>query len=118
MGGVTEEEVVGVWAVAADSENLNEVEELAVDVPHYGDRCADVDDVALAHEQLLGLGADGLDDGLGEELFLVEARDALVQVDGRCETRGGVSVGQSLTPAFSFLCRLTWEPGHGGRCCR
>lgn len=83
-GGVfTKEEVVCVWAVAANLEYLDEVEELAVDVADNCDGGADVDDIALAHEQFLGLGADGLDDRLGEEFLLVEARDALVQVDGR-----------------------------------
>lgn len=42
---------------------------------------AHVDDIALAHEQLLRLGAYGLNDGLGEELLLVEARYTFVQVD-------------------------------------
>lgn len=45
------------------------------------DWSAYVDDVALAHEQLLRLGAYGLDDGLGKELLFVEARYTFVQVD-------------------------------------
>ena len=54
-----------------------------MDVADDGDGRADVDDVALTHQQLLGLGADGLDDRLGEELLLVQARYAFVEVDGR-----------------------------------
>lgn len=42
-----------------------------------------VDNVALSHQQLFRLGANGLDDGLGEEFFFVQPRDALVQVDRR-----------------------------------
>jgi hypothetical protein len=75
-----------------------------VDVADDCDGGADVDDVALAHEELLGLCADGLDDGLGEELLLVQARDALVQVDGRWKTK------------VSIILRLgCWACG--GRCC-
>jgi hypothetical protein len=81
---VAEEEVVCVRAVAADPEYLDEVEELPVDVAHDGDGRGDVDDVALAHQQLLSLGAYRLDDGFREEFFLVEACYALVQVDRRC----------------------------------
>lgn len=70
-GGRTEKKVVCVWAPAADLENLNQVKELAVNVTDDGDGSADVDDIALAHQQLLGLGAYCLNDGLGQELFFV-----------------------------------------------
>lgn len=53
-----------------------------MDVPHHGDRCFDMHDIALLHEQLLCLGTDGLNDWLGQELLAVEPFDAFVQVDG------------------------------------
>ena len=43
-----------------------------------------VDDIALAHEQLLCLGAYRFNDRFGQELFLIQARDALVQIDRGC----------------------------------
>lgn len=58
-----------------------------MDVADNGDWSLDVHHVALAHEQLLCLGTYCLDDGLGEQFFLIEARDALVQVDGGYEGR-------------------------------
>ena len=63
-----------------------------MDVADNCDRCAHVDNIALSHEQLFGLCADGLDDRLSQELFLVQARDALVQIDGRCKS-GRISIG-------------------------
>lgn len=49
-----------------------------------GDGGEHVDDIALAHEQFLGLGAYCLDHGLGEEFLLVQARYTLVEIN-----RGG-----------------------------
>lgn len=80
---VTEEQIVGVRAVAADAENLNKVEELAVDISYDSDGRADVDDVGFAHKKLFCLGADGFDDRLGKQLLVVQTRDALVEIDGR-----------------------------------
>ena len=37
LGGVTHEEVVGVWVRAADSEEFHQVVELSVYVPTHGD---------------------------------------------------------------------------------
>lgn len=56
-----------------------------MDVPHHGDRCFDMHDIALLHKQLLGLGTDGLNDWLGQELLAVEPFDAFIQVDGSWE---------------------------------
>lgn len=80
---VAEEEVVCVRTVPADPEYLYEIEELSVDVAHDGDGGCDVDYIALAHQQLLCLSAYRFDDGFGEEFFLVETCDALVEVDRR-----------------------------------
>lgn len=69
-----------------------------MDVPHHSDRCLDMHDVALLHEQLFGFGTDGLDDRLGQELLAVEPLDAFVQVDGGCKEcqllYRGMEVGQ------------------------
>jgi hypothetical protein len=54
---------------------------LAVDVADDGDGGLDVHDIALFHQQFLRLGAYGLDYGVGEEFFAVQACDAFVQVD-------------------------------------
>lgn len=43
-------------------------------------RCADVDDIALLHEQFLCLSAYSLDDRICQKLFLIQARDTFVQV--------------------------------------
>lgn len=57
-----------------------------MDIANDGDGGANVDDVALAHQQLFRFGANGLDDGFGEKFPLVQARDALVKVDGSCSS--------------------------------
>ena len=54
-------------------ENLDQIEELPMNVADDGDGRADMDDVALAHQQFLSLGTYRLDDGLGQQLFLVES---------------------------------------------
>lgn len=82
----TEEQVVGVWTRAADFEDLEQVEELAVDVANDGYGSLDVDDIALLHEHLLGLCAYGLDDRLGKQLLLVEPLNALVKIDAGLQT--------------------------------
>lgn len=67
-----------------------------MNVADNGDRGLDVHDIALLHQQLFRLGADGLDDRVGEELFAVEAGDALIEIDtgwGKCQyaVLGGVA---------------------------
>lgn len=84
-GRLTEEQVVCVWAKAPNPENLKQVKELSMNIPHHSDRCFDMNDVALLHEQFLGLGADGLDDRLSQELLSVKSFDTFVQVDSGCE---------------------------------
>ena len=80
----TQKEVVRIRTIAANPEDFNEIEELAVDVADDSDGGPNVDDVALAHEQFFCLGAYCLDDRLCQKFLLVKARYALVQVDGRC----------------------------------
>ena len=70
---VAEEQVVCIGTPAADLENLDQIEELPMNVADDGDGRADMDDVALAHQQFLSLGTYRLDDGLGQQLFLVES---------------------------------------------
>jgi hypothetical protein len=78
----TEKQIICIRTPPADLENLYQVKELAVDVAHNCHRCADVYNIAFAHQQLFRLGAYGLDDRFGEKFLLVEARDALVEIDG------------------------------------
>lgn len=80
-GRLTEEQIVCVGAESPDAKYLQQIKELAMDVPHHSNRRLDVDDVALLHEQLLGLGTDGLDYWLGQKLLAVESLDAFIQVD-------------------------------------
>lgn len=54
---------------------------MAVNVTDNCDGSGDVYDVALFHEQLFCFGAYCFDEWFGEELFAVELRDALVQVN-------------------------------------
>lgn len=86
-GARTKEEIVCVRAEASNSEDFYHVKELAVDVSNDGDGRVNVHNVTLLHQELLRLGAYCLDDGVGEELLLVEASYALIEVDGRCEER-------------------------------
>ncbi len=46
---VTEEEVIRIWAVSANAEDLDKVEELSVDIANDGDGSCNMDDIALAH---------------------------------------------------------------------
>lgn len=64
-------------------------------------------DITLFHQQLFSFGADGFDDGVGEELFLVEPADAFVEVNAgytlsqrmsmpSSHTLGAYQAGQAL----------------------
>ena len=54
-----------------------------MDVAHHRDRGGDMYNVALAHEQLFGLGTDGLDDRVGQQLLFVQTFDTFVEIDAR-----------------------------------
>lgn len=80
-----------------------------MDIADNSDWCLDVHYIALAHEKLLCLGTYCLYHGLGEQFFLIEARDALVQVDGGYE--GGVMACQRPLLKKNRVARdvyLTW----------
>ncbi len=81
---LTKEKVVSIGTPASDLEYLDQVVELAVDVADNGHRGPDVNDIAFSHQELLRLGADRLDDRLGEKLLLVEPLDALIEIDRGC----------------------------------
>lgn len=49
-----------------------------MDIPHHSHRRLDMNHIALFHEQLLSLGTDSLDHGLGQELLAIESLDALI----------------------------------------
>lgn len=44
---VSQKEVIGVWAIATDAEDLLQVEKLAMDIADHGDGRFDVYDIAL-----------------------------------------------------------------------
>jgi hypothetical protein len=73
--------------VSTNLENLYHVEELAVNVTHHGDGRLDVDDIALSHQQLFRFGTDCFNDGLGEELLIVQSGYAFVEVYAGCVVR-------------------------------
>lgn len=51
----TKEKIIGIWTKAPNFEDLNQVEELAMDVTHNRDRSLHMNDIALLHQQLLRL---------------------------------------------------------------
>lgn len=53
---------------------------LPVNVAHYGDGGVDMDDIALEHQDLLGLFANLAQEGLVQELLAQELLDARVEV--------------------------------------
>lgn len=79
----TKEEVIGVGTISANFENLDEIEELPVYISYNCDGGLDVDHIALLHQQLLGFGAYCFDDGFGEQVLLVEAFYAFIEIDRR-----------------------------------
>lgn len=57
---IAQEQVVGVWCVACNLEDLHQVMELTVRVPHDHNRCPHMRDIALTRQQLLqGVGLQG-----------------------------------------------------------
>lgn len=81
---IAQKQVIGVRAKPANLEDLQHVEELAVDVAHHRDGRENVHYIGLVHELFLELVAYRLDDRFCEELLLVEPLDALVEVDRSC----------------------------------
>lgn len=55
-----------------------------MDVSYDSHGTSDVDYIALLHQQLFRLRADGFDDKLIEQLLLVQPGDALIEVNGSC----------------------------------
>ena len=82
----TEEEVVRIRTWSADVEDLEKVEELAVNITNDSYGSLDVHNVALLHEHLFCLCAYCLYDGLGEQLLIVEPLDAFVEIDAGLQT--------------------------------
>jgi len=77
---VAQEEVVGLWHVAADAEQLLEVVELAVDVAADGDRRVDCLHVGLFGKDLARLRAQRFHLALLDDLALFQLLDLAVQV--------------------------------------
>lgn len=73
---LTEEKIIGMRGRAADAENLNQVVKLAMDVADHSDWRADVDDVALPHENLLCFFAYFSQQSLSQQLLAFELVDA------------------------------------------
>jgi hypothetical protein len=68
---LTQEQIVCVWTVPSNLEDLDHVKELPMNVTNHCHRSLDVYDIALLHEQLFRLGAYRLNDRVREQLFLV-----------------------------------------------
>jgi hypothetical protein len=84
-GHCTQEKVIGVWTGPANFEDFHHVKELAMNVANNGDGRPDVNHIALLHEQLFRLCANGFDHRLGQQLLLGEARYTLIEVYGGCQ---------------------------------
>jgi len=76
----TEKEVVRIRAEATDLEDLDQVEELAVNVSDDRDRGGDVYHIALLHEKLFCLCAYCLYYRVCQQLLLIESLDAFIEV--------------------------------------
>lgn len=50
-------------------------------ISYYCNRCLDMYYITLLHQQLFGLRTYCFDDGLGEEVFLVETFYTFVEID-------------------------------------
>lgn len=81
---LTEKKIVCIGTKASNTKDLQQVKELAMNIPNHGYRCLDMNDIALFHEQLLSLGTDGFNHRFSKELFAVKSLDALIQVDTGC----------------------------------
>jgi hypothetical protein len=82
LSGRTEEEIICIRTEAANAEYLNHVKELPVDITNHGDRRRNVYHIALLHKKLFGFGAYCFDHRVCQQFFLVESRDALIEIDG------------------------------------
>jgi hypothetical protein len=103
--------------MASDFENLNHVEELPVNVTDHGDGRLDVDDIALFHQQLFRFGAYRFNDGLGEELLVVQSGYAFVEIYTGCSARRRRRqrrlLGEAVVEtAGSLRSTLTWKSRH------
>jgi hypothetical protein len=58
---LTKEEVVCIRTESSNLENLDHVEELAMDITDHGDWSSDVDHIAFLHQQFLGFEAYSFD---------------------------------------------------------
>lgn len=77
----TKEKVIGIWTVTSDLENLYHIEELTMYISYHSHRRLYVDHITLLHQKLFCLGTYCFDDRVGEQLFLVQACNTLVEVD-------------------------------------
>lgn len=67
--------------MATNSEDLNHIEELSVDVANDCYWSSNVNHIALLHQQLLRLRTNGLHHRVREKLLSIEPGDAFVKVD-------------------------------------
>ena len=75
---LTQEQVVGIGAETSNFEDLEHVEELAMYVSHNRNRRRDMYNIGLFHQHLFGFGAYCFNEGLGEELLLVQLGYAFI----------------------------------------
>jgi len=82
---LTQEQIIRIRAPSSNLEYLNQIVELPMYIPHNCNRCLYMYNIALLHQELLCFGAYCFDDGLGEEVLLIQALNTLIQVNRGCE---------------------------------
>ena len=80
---LTQKEVICIWGGPAYPEYLDEIVKLTMDVTDDCDRRGDVDDIALAHQDFLGLLAYFSKKGLSEQLLVAQPFDARIEIEWR-----------------------------------
>jgi len=77
----TQEKVISIRTKASNLKDFNQVIELPVYISHHCDGRLHMHDVALLHQELLGLGAYRLDDRFSKQVLLVQRFDALIKIN-------------------------------------
>ncbi len=70
---------------------IYQVVELAMDIADDSDGCRDVNDVGLAHQDLLRLFADLFEKRFAEQLLLEKRGDTRIEIESHIESGSGVA---------------------------
>ena len=97
-----------------------------MDISNHRDGRSDVHDIALLHQQLFRFGAYRFNDKFIQQLFLIEAGDALIEVDGRYSQSSQLSlllrslvayIVQEVVPGSPGISRSPLRSYAGSYCC-